>query len=387
MQRRKSAASCEVITRNGFTLVELPFGRLRVVSKCERSAFTLVELLVVIAIIGILVALLLPAIQAAREAARRSQCQNNLKQIGVGILNHHDVKGHYPSAGTNSDDFYFTDPAVAAKAGFERFGWGYQLLPYIEEDTLYQASKGHRGLEEIPALGNRAMPEIPVTVYICPSRGQRIGVTPDGWVIPLGDYAGVIFNFLGAQHQNNFAYNSPAGAAYQKYGWRGIIAKGGHFNGTTYTQWKQVNAKDVTDGTSKTIAIMEKAVWVGRYSPTSITEFWSDMPGWSHNAHQTTMRSMAGDGGLAWGGSVSHGTSGRGSGPPVVSDGTGTISDQPRSDVVDQGFGSAHSAGFFAVFGDGSVRSISYDVDTSMGGTLFRLGCRDDGLTISDGDY
>src|SRR5438105_2876701 len=76
--------------------------------------FTLVELLVVSAIIGILVSLLLPAIQAARESARRMQCQNNLKQIGVAILNFHEAKKAYPSAGTNSDDFYYTDPKIGA---------------------------------------------------------------------------------------------------------------------------------------------------------------------------------------------------------------------------------------------------------------------------------
>src|SRR5436309_8228610 len=100
-----------------------------------RRAFTLVELLVVIAIIGILVALLLPAVQAARESARRMQCQNNLKQIGVAMLNFHDAKKAYPSAGTNGDDFY-TDPQIGAKAGFERFGWGFQILPYLEETRL-----------------------------------------------------------------------------------------------------------------------------------------------------------------------------------------------------------------------------------------------------------
>src|SRR5215471_18360012 len=109
----------------------------------RRDAFTLVELLVVIAIIGVLVALLLPAIQAAREAARRSQCQNNLKQIGVAMLNFHETKKAYPSAGTNNDDYYYTDPAVGAKAGFERFGWAFQILPYMGESSIYQPGKMH----------------------------------------------------------------------------------------------------------------------------------------------------------------------------------------------------------------------------------------------------
>src|SRR3954468_14492998 len=109
-----------------------------------KRAFTLVEILVVIAIIGILVSLLLPAIQAARESARRMQCQNNLKQIGLAALNFHDAKKAYPSAGTNSDDFYYTDPKIGATAGFDRFGWGYQILSYLEEAALYEAGKNHR---------------------------------------------------------------------------------------------------------------------------------------------------------------------------------------------------------------------------------------------------
>src|SRR4029079_6058263 len=85
--------------RRGFTLVERPCGTLRVVSKCKRKAFTLVELLVVIAIIGVLVALLLPAIQSSREAARKAQGKNNLKQIATACLNHETVHGYLPTGG------------------------------------------------------------------------------------------------------------------------------------------------------------------------------------------------------------------------------------------------------------------------------------------------
>jgi hypothetical protein len=74
--------------------------------------------------------------EAAREAARRSQCQNNLKQIGIAMLNFHDGKKAFPSGGTNNDDYYYTDPAIGAKSGLERFGWAFQILPYIEESNV-----------------------------------------------------------------------------------------------------------------------------------------------------------------------------------------------------------------------------------------------------------
>jgi prepilin-type N-terminal cleavage/methylation domain-containing protein len=94
--------------------------------------FTLVELLVVIAIIGVLVALLLPAVQAAREAARRMQCQNNLKQIGLAMHNHHDTLGYFPGGGSDG-------PNGTCCNSTERTGWSwaFQLTPYIEQTAVY----------------------------------------------------------------------------------------------------------------------------------------------------------------------------------------------------------------------------------------------------------
>jgi prepilin-type N-terminal cleavage/methylation domain-containing protein len=127
--------------------------RRRIVS----SAFTLVELLVVIAIIGILVALLLPAIQAAREAARRTQCKDNLKNMGLAILNHVDSLRVFPTGGTGyspklSDYVANGKPFGTDKQGL---GWSYQILPYLEEgavknvidmQTLVQISPTHLSL-------------------------------------------------------------------------------------------------------------------------------------------------------------------------------------------------------------------------------------------------
>jgi prepilin-type N-terminal cleavage/methylation domain-containing protein len=361
-----------------------------------RRGFTLVELLVVIAIIGILVALLLPAIQAAREAARRSQCTNNLKQIGLGIQNHHDTRKSFPSAGTNSEDFYTVVATVAAlKPTMGRYGWGYQILPYIEENNIYQAARGFTPIEPIPALGNRALMEMPVQVYTCPSRGPRVATIADGTLISLGDYAGVMFGYLGDQWMTNFfsSGNPVALKTQSDYTWRSIIVKSGHYDGTKYRAFRIIRAKDVTDGLSKTIAIMEKSAWAGDYNPTgTLSENWHETPGWAHNAHNPNMRSMRGDNGSAFG----NGNYNRyyESQPASDSDdlvggklrgGANSANPDPQGSEQFENFGSAHPGIMHAVFGDGSVRALVIDIDATQGGTLFRLGCRDDGLTIQDG--
>src|SRR4051794_16362735 len=98
-----------------------------------RQAFTLVELLVVIAIIGVLIAMLLPAIQAARETARRIQCANNLKQIGLALHNHHLAKRHFPPGYVAV--LTYSDGATDTAPGWS---WATSILPYIEEGPLYK---------------------------------------------------------------------------------------------------------------------------------------------------------------------------------------------------------------------------------------------------------
>jgi prepilin-type N-terminal cleavage/methylation domain-containing protein len=116
-----------------------------------QRGFTLVELLVVIAIIGILIALLLPAIQAAREAARRNQCQNNLKQMGLAVQMHHDGKGVFPMGrnGTNQ----------------KSVSWAYFLLPHMEENAVHDAY-----IKTLPVydIGNARAMRTPIAVYVCP---------------------------------------------------------------------------------------------------------------------------------------------------------------------------------------------------------------------------
>ena len=118
----------------------------------KRLGFTLVELLVVIAIIGVLVALLLPAVQFAREAARRMSCGNNLKQLGIGFHTHHDALRILPHAGldnwNNTPRFINGTGATGDK---QWAGWGYQVLPYIEQQQVFDGT-GNTGIGSPPIL-------------------------------------------------------------------------------------------------------------------------------------------------------------------------------------------------------------------------------------------
>ena len=136
----------------------------------KKTGFTLVELLVVIAIIGILVALLLPAVQAAREAARRMKCTNNLKNLALGCHNYHDVHKTFPPGflrGTNTS---------AAAKDHECWGWHVFLMPFIEMDAMYdQLDPASYTLEEVCAGANPAVPnpvntmQTFIEVFVCPS--------------------------------------------------------------------------------------------------------------------------------------------------------------------------------------------------------------------------
>src|SRR5436853_1181680 len=126
----------------------------------KKTAFTLVELLVVIAIIGVLVALLLPAIQAAREAARRSQCKNNLKQIGLSVLNLESAMKIFPTGGSTiwpKIEMYSAGGKINGPAT-QGLGWGYQILPYLEQGAV-------RNITTTDQIASVSIP-----MYNCPSR-------------------------------------------------------------------------------------------------------------------------------------------------------------------------------------------------------------------------
>jgi prepilin-type N-terminal cleavage/methylation domain-containing protein len=195
----------------------------------HRTAFTLVELLVVIAIIGILIALLLPAVQAAREAARRMQCSNNLKQCMLAMHNYHGAKKLFPPGGDNTTEL----------------AWRVYVLPYIEGAPLY----GQFDLRATSITPNLAVGLSSFATYYCPSGSNLFSIYTSGEVNGKQTYAAHYYGVSGPEgtDKNGKPYPFVAGPAT-----RGNIM----ISGVLYVDSK-VRFKDITDGTSKTIGIGE----------------------------------------------------------------------------------------------------------------------------------
>ncbi len=190
----------------------------------KRKAFTLIELLVVIAIIAILIALLLPAVQQAREAARRTQCKNNLKQIGLALHNYHDVFNVFP----NSMHSYYGNGA-RARVNPRNHSWMVKILPYIEQSTLATSISSERQLYGQTLPGGALVTAQKIATYICPS---------DTAIEPNTIYDLATTNYAGSQ---GFDW------------WRRI----GEVHEGMFSLESKVRISDIKDGTTNTIAVGE----------------------------------------------------------------------------------------------------------------------------------
>ena len=316
----------------------------------RKQGFTLVELLVVIAIIGILVALLLPAVQAAREAARRLQCNNHLKQMALAMHIHHDTYHRLPSGGRHWRDFpTYTASDFSGSLQItpnQDNGWMFQILPFMEQGALADGA-GQTGINRIHVPMQTA-----VSTFYCPSRRgasplQTIGTRPQNRYrnrsVPrmrgeLGqtDYAGCCLN--GNWHSaqlRRVTNNDVLAAGFIDLPWStdGAIVRTDQWSNNP-TRHKKISFNTLKDGTSTTLIISEK-----RYASGHVGE----APGYDNEGFA-----------CGWDWDEMR----RGDWPPLPD----LKGPQARSNPGAH-FGSAHPAGVNAAFADGSCRHIPYNVD------------------------
>lgn len=330
-------------------------------SLSRQSGFTLVELLVVIAIIGVLVALLLPAVQSAREAARRMQCQNHLRQIGLAVHNFNDTFAYLPSGGNNGGITLISgSPANPASDPFQNAGALFQILPYLEQNNLYNS-------------GNVSLiQQTPVSIYFCPSRRKpTTRVAGNGTqILALNDYAQPMWKNEALGGSTTGCWNVWADTAgdmtNHPFYTNTFFVRGGKgaANNSSFplTRYPAGRMAEITDGTSNTLMMAEKFVDPTRYRPVQS----------NNDPVEHTWGSLGFTDGGYWGGFTSWGVTRCTMGGPIRDQRYGT-------NAFWQMFGAAHPGGINAVFGDGSVRSITYTIPNP----IFQLVCRrNDGLAV-----
>lgn len=315
-----------------------------------RKAFTLIELLVVIAIIAVLIALLLPAVQQAREAARRTQCKNNVKQIGLALHNYHDTFILFPSGGTLCQPC--VEPTFSGLAGHSLFAG---ILPYLDQGPMANVMNwNYSGFpinsSPVDANHERAM-LTPLPVYLCPSSTTA---TFNGYhraVPPGGPYP-----YIGAQ------------ASVHYVGIMGSLQQGGVMRSTfgTFYLSSKIGIRDITDGTSNTMIVGEYSGLAKgqRLSATKTAGPDADY-GWFNNS--------------AWFGFYDNGRDNYqyalqlGAYKPVIY--APNVSyylspTAPSSACYNQSLKSNHTGGIHALMGDGGVRFLSENIALA---TLYNL--------------
>jgi prepilin-type N-terminal cleavage/methylation domain-containing protein/prepilin-type processing-associated H-X9-DG protein len=319
------------------------------------AGFTLIELLVVVSIIGILAALLLPAVQAAREAARQTQCGNNVKQLTLAVLSHESALKVFPTGGWAYD--WLGDPDRGSGIG-QPGGWIYNVLPFLEQQALHDAGTSASGTAIEDANAQRLA--TPIAGLNCPTRRPpALYAISNGMTFKLTD--GPIALAARSDYAMNAGdyaqWNQPSPASLAAgdapgFNWDDMS----HQTGLSH-QRSQVKLSDVTDGASNTFLLGEK--YINRDDYTNGCD-WGDAASMYCGGDRELLR---------WTGYL-----GAVGNPPTPD--RSTLA--PEGSYV-QWFGSAHLLGFNMSFCDGSVRMVSYSID---GETYRRLGNRKDGLPI-----
>jgi prepilin-type N-terminal cleavage/methylation domain-containing protein/prepilin-type processing-associated H-X9-DG protein len=334
-----------------------------------RYGFTLIELLVAMSIVSLLVALLLPAIQSAREATRRTQCQNNVKQIALALLLYHDLYRSFPQGGWGHEWVGDPDQGVGQR---QPGGWIYQILPNIEEGNLHDLGTGATGSTAAEMYSERM--QTPIALFVCPSRRPCVAwpvVATYTWVHtpkPFGDVTAVARAdyAINAGTSNVLNYPGPTdlvqGNDPEFWNKQAPYPKG--FSGISHLR-TSASMKTITDGTSNTYLLGEKYLEPANYSSgVSVGDNESLYAGYCTDLYRFA--------GAIENMKVSQ--------SPLVA----PLSDQTTPETGMSGsvrFGSSHSDGFQMAFCDGSVHFVAFDVDAEV---HFRSGHRRDNGTPID---
>ena len=358
----------------------------------KSTAFTLVELLVVITIIGILIALLLPAVQAAREAARRLQCTNNLKQIGLAALDHEQINGWLPTGGWGRN---WTGDPTCGFGKNQPGGMHYNILPYMEQQTLHDLGSERTINTPFPSTSTLAAEyalrlQTPLAGFVCPTRrapvlypltdssffnAPTITWQTAGTKVARSDYAASGGDTSYGTAMTSGPVDLFTGFKIPEAEWKSGgsdflfgISNGYYTSGVNYVR-STVKMADIKDGTANTYLAGEKYCNPDHYFDG--TDAYDDET-WAQGYDWDTIR---------WSGTATSASPSNPGQADVVCQPT---QDTPGDSTHGMAFGSAHSIGFNMVFCDGSVQFMNYAIDLTA---HHCLGNINDGMAIDAKKY